>query len=1281
MGRVSFDSQDSTSPLLPSDHGDLELCSGCSVNRKIDIHLLPLLSLLYLFNGLDRGNIGNAQTQGLTDDIDVSPDDLNFAVSIFFVAFVFFQPISTGIGRWMGPNRWLPIMMMCWGLMTMMQVVMHGRGALITTRLLIGVFEAGFYPTSIVYLGYFYSPFDLATRIALFFGQYAIASAFSGALSYGIFQISHPSLKPWQILFLIEGTLTCILAVVAWMWLPVGPQTAWFLTEDERELIKERVEPGPQIETNWKADVMETLRDGKLWFILLCNICASVPATAFSVFLPLVVEGMGYTAIKANLMSVPPAVCGAFGVYMFAWSSDRQRERGYHIVGALMIALVGLVGLITSRSNAGKYAALCIFIFGSYVPPPLTAAWLSNNTPAGGKRALAIGINGWGNLAGVVGSQLYRTEYAPEYKLPLFVTLGFIGVALPGYLGYRCMLQAVNKRRGNRYEEEGEAGVEGLSGTDKSGVRSKRWVVGCPKQLVRTETASPRLINSPLPDEGPRPLLPLRSSRTVPAPKTPCTITTMPKTPRSSSHGSSSSRPPASERDRLPVHPRKNKVPDDQRKRVQAACNECNVRRVKCSGKPPCTQCMNNKRSCRFPRSDPKRTVSAHLYDYYSFKHRLMNYLAGMGPTPDTDELEAEMRYLEMEEWQEIYTKTDSYTLARSKADLGLFDARMLIDSGGSTRIFGRSSGTYFLDGVKEIMSVSGPLCHVVEPSRSQEREYSAQFVESLGQYQTYDSRPLMFSEPNLFDSLPTDEDVVRLFKLVSTFLTDGNGRYDSGGVLYMPLPRVAIWNVMVRRIREAQAGGTRVPWSFKGEFMLGHAVIAFAHVLGATSPGSKSEGYGKLGEANYTAASVILGNPFHGGSYTKKEIPVIILMTLWMLENNRRDQAYAIFGLATHTAIATGLHEGYGSDEHDVRLFWSLYVIDRWLACILGRPCKIADDEIETRLPQEVIGLPPPHGLIGHIKLARLQHVIVHEGFKASRQQNAAGQDGFAATRIKRDLLSLDTFTKSLHPSCALEMDPIDITLTNKHILGATEEELELEQRESLEKFPSDRGLLALQMSLQQLMIVAVRPAYLAAVQKAIASIAEVDNDFDLDEDPLAPAIEMCTRAAQRNLRLAWLMQQNSPGRKLLLPDLHHIFNAALILIMHQIITSNYRVSIKSEIDWAYDLFTFEASLGSRFAEDCVGVLGGFCSLASVLHGVIHSTDAKQHLWDTKEPLMKDFLDLPMPKYTFSFPQRPPTSSRYYHHVERTGRITVATLFDVWKTEAKYLLYSRPLS
>jgi hypothetical protein len=176
---------------------------------------------------------------------------------------------------------------------------------------------------------------------------------------------------------------------------------------------------------------------------------------------------MGYQAIEANLvsrpipgvvhdgdqlsaankMSVPPAVCGAIGLYLFALSSDRRRERGYHIAAAIIIMLAGLIAVVAAPTNAAKYAALCVFLFGSYVPPPLTVAWLSGNTPAPGKRALVVGVNGWGNLAGVIGSQLYRPEYAPGYRVPFLVTLAFVAAALAGFLAYRATLQAVNRRR------------------------------------------------------------------------------------------------------------------------------------------------------------------------------------------------------------------------------------------------------------------------------------------------------------------------------------------------------------------------------------------------------------------------------------------------------------------------------------------------------------------------------------------------------------------------------------------------------------------------------------------------------------------------------------------------------------------------------------------------------------------------------------------------------------------------------------------------------------------
>jgi MFS family permease len=124
-----------------------------------------------------------------------------------------------------------------------------------------------------------------------------------------------------------------------------------------------------------------------------------------------------------------------------------SKERGYHIVIGIAISLVGLIITVTCHTSQVQYAGLCILLFGSYIAAPLTIAWLSGNTPEPGKRSLILGVNGFGNLAGIIGSQVYKKRYAPRYLLPFYVTLSFVAAALVGYIAYRFTLKAVNKRR------------------------------------------------------------------------------------------------------------------------------------------------------------------------------------------------------------------------------------------------------------------------------------------------------------------------------------------------------------------------------------------------------------------------------------------------------------------------------------------------------------------------------------------------------------------------------------------------------------------------------------------------------------------------------------------------------------------------------------------------------------------------------------------------------------------------------------------------------------------
>ncbi|KAF1846168.1 major facilitator superfamily transporter [Cucurbitaria berberidis CBS 394.84] len=457
------------------------------VNRKMDIALLPFLSLLYLFNGLDRSNVGNAETQGFTRDIGASPDDLNLAVSLFFITFVLLQPPSAAVGRWVGAKHWITIIMLGWGVFTVAHAFIRGRNALIAMRLMIGAFEAGFYPTAVAYLSFFYCRYDMAVRVGLFYGQYAIAGAFSGSIAYGVFHLKGTRLHNWQYLFIIEGTLTILIAVVAWFWLPRSPGSAWFLNAEEQKFAAERIlkdnaqyvaheygSDGGERQRLTRRDIVETGKDWKLWYVLVFNICASVPSQAFSVFLPLVVQGLGYSSIRANLMSVPPYVCGATGLYLFALSSDYHKERGYHIVGGIFIALVGLIITVTVHSSGAKYAGLCILLLGSYISPPLTVVWLSGNTPEPGKRSLVLGVNGFGNLAGVIGSQLYKRRYAPHYLFPSYVTIGFITVALVGYTAYKFSLQAVNSRKAEIMASKTAEEIE-EERVDEARYADKKW--------------------------------------------------------------------------------------------------------------------------------------------------------------------------------------------------------------------------------------------------------------------------------------------------------------------------------------------------------------------------------------------------------------------------------------------------------------------------------------------------------------------------------------------------------------------------------------------------------------------------------------------------------------------------------------------------------------------------------------------------------------------------------------------------------------------------------------
>jgi MFS family permease len=521
---LNGDDLDDEGPLS-SRHG-AEQTFGSALDRrtkrKLDWILLPFLVILFLLNSLDKSNVGNAETAGFTRDTGLQPDDLNDSMAFFFAFFVGLQPVGAAFGRKFGMRRFVPACMTLWGVCTLLHMWITAKWQLILLRIAIATLEAGFYPTTVSYLSLFYTRFEFAVRLGIFYGQLALSGVLGGVMSWAIFRrFEHsPPMPPatqaqsdggwksWEVLFLVEGCMTMTIAAIGFFWLPHNAESAWFLNAEEKKWAEQRMrldraeaagiaprdkprskasrasddfegdegeahdrllpESGSTQRTMRAAsgapvtadagltrhDILSAFLDYKIWHILAVNILSAIPATSFGVFLPIVVKqlspALNISPSASNLLSAPPFAFGAVVLFSFTRWSDRSKRRFVPILWGLGLLLVGLTltVLIPMNRYGLRYAALCVLLSGSFVASPLTVAWLSNNTPEPGKRTILIGINGWGNLAGIFLALLFTQEDRKTgYIRPFIVMLMCVLASFAGYIALWVILGRENKRR------------------------------------------------------------------------------------------------------------------------------------------------------------------------------------------------------------------------------------------------------------------------------------------------------------------------------------------------------------------------------------------------------------------------------------------------------------------------------------------------------------------------------------------------------------------------------------------------------------------------------------------------------------------------------------------------------------------------------------------------------------------------------------------------------------------------------------------------------------------
>ncbi|KAK3680478.1 hypothetical protein LTR37_021213 [Vermiconidia calcicola] len=434
--------------------------------RKLDLHIIPVVMLLYLLSFLDRVNIGNARLYGLEEDLELTSTQFQTAVSILFVTYIASElPSNLVIKNYVRPSRWIAFITVSWGIAATLTGVVQNYGGLIACRLFLGLVEGGLFPGCTMYLTFFYTKRELALRIGYLFVSAAIAGAFGGLLGFAIgFMDGIAGQRGWRWIMILEGIPTFILGIACWWILADDPETARYLTPSEKEMVVARraAQIGQTDVFAW-PDARKALKDWKVYAICAGQFMTDNVLYGFSTFLPTIIEGIQPDASTAmvQVLTIPCYAVGAISYMSAARLSDWTQLRGPVVVPITAVTVVGYALLISPVGAGARYAGCFLVAIGLYVAVGIPLAWLPSNCPRYGKRTTASGLQlTIGNSAGIMAPFLYPSDDGPRFVTGHAVTMALTALACVLYT-----LMSLYFARENRKRERGDRDwvMEGLT--------------------------------------------------------------------------------------------------------------------------------------------------------------------------------------------------------------------------------------------------------------------------------------------------------------------------------------------------------------------------------------------------------------------------------------------------------------------------------------------------------------------------------------------------------------------------------------------------------------------------------------------------------------------------------------------------------------------------------------------------------------------------------------------------------------------------------------------------
>ncbi|GKT42951.1 putative transporter [Colletotrichum spaethianum] len=415
--------------------------------RKLDLWVM-----LTAYSYLDRNAIALARLNGLEKQLGLSSVEYSTCVSILFVGYILGQIPSNMILTRVRPSWYMGGFMMAWAVVSALTAIVKDYKGLVLTRFFLGVVEAPYYPGALYILSIFYTRKELATRISVLYSGNILATAFAGLIAAGVFhglEGAH-GLEGWRWLFILQGAVTFVIAMVACFTLPDEPLTTRWLTHAERQLAHARIERdtvGARLQSSTWAGLREAIVDPKVWvFIYMQHM--HLATNGFKNFFPTIVETLNFNTTITLVLTCPPYLIAGVLSIAWAWSSGKYNERTWHITISKCVALFGFVLACATMNTGARYFAMVVFTVGTYGVNSILLGWVGSTcgqTKEKKASALAI-VNTSASISFIWTPYLWPTSDAPRYVIPMASSAAFCVACAAGAWLMKWMLVKENRK-------------------------------------------------------------------------------------------------------------------------------------------------------------------------------------------------------------------------------------------------------------------------------------------------------------------------------------------------------------------------------------------------------------------------------------------------------------------------------------------------------------------------------------------------------------------------------------------------------------------------------------------------------------------------------------------------------------------------------------------------------------------------------------------------------------------------------------------------------------------